>query len=111
MPASRAEGVPASLDGLAGGATHQLSTPLLVAAATPTPTPSVVLNRCSVQRHYKGGTALRMTNGGPPRHQLHGYFSAEARDGWYLMTASFVPTSRFAEANDTNVAALLKRSV
>jgi hypothetical protein len=52
-----------------------------------------------------------MTNGGPPRHQLHGYFSAEARDGWCLMTASFVPTSRFAEANDTNVAALLKRSV
>lgn len=33
-----------------------------------------------------------------PTQQLHGYVSAEARDGWY----------RFAEANDTNVTALLE---
>ena len=35
---------------------------------------------------------------GPPRQQLHGYVSAEARDGWY----------RFAGAHDTNVTALLE---
>jgi hypothetical protein len=35
---------------------------------------------------------------GTPRRQLHGYVSNEARDGWY----------RFAEANDTNVTALLE---
>lgn len=33
-----------------------------------------------------------------PRRQLHGYVSVEARDGWY----------RFAEANSTNVTALLE---
>lgn len=33
-----------------------------------------------------------------PTQQLHGYVSAESRDGWY----------RFAEMNDTNVTALLE---
>ena len=35
---------------------------------------------------------------GRPRRQLHGYVSVQARDGWY----------RFAEANHTNVTALLE---
>jgi hypothetical protein len=35
---------------------------------------------------------------GQPRRQLHGYVSAQARDGWYA----------FAEAHGTNVTALLE---
>ena len=34
----------------------------------------------------------------PPRQQLHGYVSTEARDGWY----------DFAESHGTNVTALLE---
>lgn len=39
-----------------------------------------------------------MAGGGEPRRQLHGYVSKEARAGWY----------DFAEANHTNVTALLE---
>jgi hypothetical protein len=36
--------------------------------------------------------------GPPPKRQLHGYVSTQARDGWYA----------FAEAQGTNVTALLE---